>query len=233
MSKYNPAAILYAPDGTALETFDDGGKELLLTGSKVCQIIGQSDLNYIPLRQNGLIGATLVTDEGLPVGGPSYPADPSRLVLDFLRDSGGSENLIVNGSPTPIEFSFDADPTDDLYLLDLKMVFICGAIQFGQDKFSNRNPLTEGIKIELRTNSITAQLALIKTNEDFMFFCGGTRDCSLIVASVDILTTGLGLSGAVKLVGGSGDFVKVTVQDNLTVKNVGYLQMHVTALKEA
>lgn len=172
---------------------------------------------------------------GNPVSSVSVPSDPGNIVSDFVK-SGGSPNLIVDGSGTPIEFVFNAHVSEDIALIGLDFVGTTGDFKLddGSAHFGQQNELGNGLKVEIRSNNETVEIFNFKQNEHFAHFSGGGDQFTLHAMSKDFMRSSWNIGGAIRLVGGSGDFVKVTVRDKLTDgPSFYYLQCFVKAIKGA
>lgn len=149
----------------------------------------------------------------------------------FLTDSGGSEDLIVNGSGTPVEFTYEADPAEDIFLRELRVIMSCNGIGFDGDSFGKGHALTNGLLVEVTVNDgAFYDLINVKINEDMLRFATsqGINLFSEFSAATDVLVASYQFSGREKLVAGSSDELKITVRDNYT--NVGlYGMMYLTA----
>jgi hypothetical protein len=168
------------------------------------------------------------------VGAP-LPSNPTLLYTIFLKDSIGSENLLVNGSSTPVEFSVDADSTQDITLNELRFVFSTDDMTFDGESFGPNIALTNGIKIDITVNNGDyAELINIKINEDFLRFVSSAGINILLnnTGPKDICIASFNLGGNMKLVAGSGDFVKVTIRDDLTSVKLHYLTATLYGVKE-
>lgn len=164
----------------------------------------------------------LDADGRIRVASVSEASDPTKRVFAALEDSGGDQNMYVDGSGTPVEYSFDADSTDDIYVTKIRVVINAADIQFkdgsGSGTFHKIDAITNGLKLEVRSNSTTVELANFKRDEDFLAF--GGNDIIDQTDTSDLLTATYESSGVV-LKAGTGDFVKVTVRDDL--ENAGHI----------
>jgi len=143
------------------------------------------------------------------------PVNPANFIQDKLREPGTSPDMVVDGSGTPVEFSFDADPSDDLLLFELRIIISALAIDFTGSKFANLAKLTNGVKIDVRSNSVTAEIFNIKQNENFLELISPAGVFLDKESTNDVLAIGLNFGANVPLIGGSGDFVKITIRDDL------------------
>ena len=130
----------------------------------------------------------------------------------YLRETGGSEEMAVDGDPTPVVFEVTADPDDDLVLQELRFVMIADAVEwlhFGK----GGGDLTNGILIEAQLDGAVASTELfnIRDNEDFFRMQSPVKDSS---SGDAIIGASLGFAGEI-LGAGSTDFVRVTIRDDI------------------
>jgi hypothetical protein len=149
----------------------------------------------------------------------------NSIVSRFLTDDGtdtGSEDMVVDGDPTPVTFTFPADATDDIFLNELRLVFSSTSMIFDGTKFSKSSALANGILIEATINDGTAvDLINVTINEDFLRFVtsSGINLFSEFSGTNDVLTASFQFSGREKLAAGSADEIKITIRDDFT--NIG------------
>lgn len=154
--------------------------------------------------------------------GTVIPADPATLYLGFMEDSGGSENLLVNGDPTPVEFSFVPDAGVVVSLQSVLLVFTADDFSFDGASFGPNSKLTNGISIEVTVNSVNSPIFTIFQNEDFLRIPGRLPLVNN-TGPKDLLGAVLVFGGLIQLVGDNGDKITVTVQDDLTSVKLKYL----------
>jgi len=137
-------------------------------------------------------------------------------VVSFLS-SGGSSDLVVDGSSSPVTFSFAADPIDDIQLSNLRLVFVPSKLKLNGNTFGKGGgSLSTGVSIDITANNGTfaRQLMQLTINEDFFRLLdvqgGGQKD---IVAGT------IPFGGNVLLKGGSSDVLSVTIHDDLSAGN--------------
>lgn len=92
----------------------------------------------------------------------------------FYRDDTNNPNMaLVDGSSTPIKFSFEVDTGFVFYLLGARGVVISKGNMNG-NKFGTKNPLTNGIKSYLERNQVNLidfyDGETIQTNADWANF---------------------------------------------------------------
>ena len=174
---------------------------------------------------------TLVDLDGNPVPiGVPIPTDLNKVVTALLKD-GANDNLAVDGSGTPVEFEVLADPTDNLQLNQIQFVIVDNAIKVDGTQFINVNELANGMKIEIRSNSSTVELVNLKLTEDFLRIASPGGIILDRSSTRDMLVINIGLGGAVSLINGSGDFVRVTVRDDLSQSHFKYFKVTLKATK--
>lgn len=155
-------------------------------------------------------GIYIGTQEG------SVVENPAAEVRQNLKDGGSSDDLAVNGSSTAVEFSIGADATDDIRLASLRFVMIANQIRTDQGSFGPlTSALTNGLKVEVRSNSVTTEIYLLKETVHFLGFHGPSSQPFDRSGPYDQMIVQHSFGGT-KLIAGSGDFVKVTVQDDLS-----------------
>lgn len=161
--------------------------------------------------------------------GADVPSDPEGLVLQFVEDTG-SEDMLVDGSGTPVVFERGPTDTDEIWSLrELMFVFTADDFEFDGESFGSLSALTNGIKIEVVKDSVATEIFRIHQNEDFLRVPGrlplvnntGPKDVLGSVLSFD----GLVLSEP------TGDFVRITIQDDLDNTKLKYLTATVFASK--
>lgn len=207
----SPAAILYDANGVPLAAADGA------TSPDIGIPVGGND-------GDGKFRLLKTLNDGtLTVSTTIIPTDLSRVVNEYVTNNG-SPDLLVDGDSTPVEFTLLADSTYDTYILMLKFVIVCTDTKFGKEAFLDKlNPLDNGVLVQIRSNNVTTDIQNIKQSEDFLVFgCETSLDRN---GTKDVLTTTLNLGGA-KLVAGSGDFVKVTIRDDVRDSGNEYMRMN-------
>lgn len=150
----------------------------------------------------------------------------SRFILNIL--DGANADMNVNGSGAPVVYELPLDTSDRI----VRIVSFYGrdnGIQYNE--FLAISALTNGIEIEIKSNDEIFTLPLIKTTDDFI-------DKFSFLPGNFVIDRGAGddkFNAAAELkdpfiIKGSGnfttpDYIKVTVQDNLSAVN--YLQANV------
>jgi hypothetical protein len=150
------------------------------------------------------------------------PEAIGNLFFEHATDSGGSNQLAVDGSVTPVEFTVDADATDDLLISGLLFHAFDGGIKI--DNFLGlNNSLQAGLVVEVKSEDVIFQFPPIKTTQQFdaHFSWGDGRSYELIFASGnDSMVARYGVSQPflIKKQGtyATDDYIKVTVSDNIS-----------------
>jgi hypothetical protein len=157
------------------------------------------------------------TTGALKVAVSAAPADLGNLIVDDLKTGGGAVNMNVDGSVTPVNFEFLADGTDDIFLNELRFVFLPNVLRVDDSSFGSISALTNGVRVAVTSGGVETVLALWKKTSDlFLTSSGSTPLLETNLSSNDLVVFGIDFGGAVKLVGGSSDKVQVRVQDDLT-----------------
>lgn len=145
-------------------------------------------------------------------------------------ENGGSSDLTVDGSVTPVEFTIPADATEDKVVSALAFRAVASGITI--DKFlSLNNPLTNGILIEVKSDDTIFQFEPILTTQDFdfEFAYGPGRSFDIIFASGnDSLVARFGPQNpfTIRSQGtfASDDYIKVIIRDNLSaIANIEFI----------
>lgn len=145
-------------------------------------------------------------------GGP--PSDLSTIVRELLN-IGGNPSLLVDGSSTEQHFDFDADPTDDIKLYEVRFILTGQDFTLDGDSFGASNALTNGVRVAVTSGGVETEMAVVKANEDW--FLVPFTDLRVDVAGPkDYMVMAQRYNGVVTLAGGSSDRVRVSVRDDLT-----------------
>lgn len=163
--------------------------------------------------------ATLYSQDGDAVAFGSVAPNPENIKNDFLKN-GGSPNLLVNGSTTPVEFTYNADPTYDISIMEIGFVIASNSLTYGTGYFGAvAGPLTNGLLVEITSDGNTGVVANLTQNECFVHF-SSPGGFDWIVSSKDMVYSTYVVGGGLKLHAGTGDNIKVTVRDNLSAAGV-------------
>lgn len=158
--------------------------------------------------------STLYSQDGDAIAFGSVAPNPENIKNAFVLN-GASDNLLVDGDPTPVVFTYAADPTKDISVLEVKFVIVANRLTFGANNFgSSGGPLTNGVLVEVTSNGNTGTVFNLRQNEDFVHFASpGGFDW--VVSSKDMIYSLWLVGGGLKLYGGTADNIKVTVRDDI------------------
>lgn len=213
----NPESVLYDADGNPVGVASDGSIYRLQSDSKIAK--GASDLVHLDAIDVssgiGRLKSTLYSQDGEAIALNSVASNPAAIKNNFLLN-GTSSDMRVNGSVTPVVFSYDADPNYDISLQELTFIMTSNAITFGTDYFGAvAGPLPNGVLVEITAGGYTGTVINMFQNECFVVFAspGGFQ---WIVSSKDLMSSTFVIGGGLKLEAGSSDKVQVTIRDNLS-----------------
>lgn len=184
------------------------------------------DLNESPVK--------ILDAKSNPVSlGISTPSDLGRITRGLCENSGSS-NLLVNGSTTPVEFEFKADPSKDIVIEEIKFVITSTYIKTKGDKFLNIDTLTSGVLMSFEYNSGSyVEYDNFQITEDLFRFA--TFNSPLLFSHVggsDFLIVSHNFVDNLILRAGSYDKVKVTVRDDIAASAHKYFTCHVYGVKD-
>ena len=151
------------------------------------------------------------------------------LILPF--DFGGSDDMRVDGSTTPVNFDIACSATQDRFVSEVRLFAGCNGLKFGQFLCKNAI-LTNGIETSIRSDEETLTLPLLKTTEDFknkFAFGSGDNFRIDVQAGADQLLAVLSFANpfVIRKCGtfiSGDDFVRIKIQDDLTGSSGGNLQ---------
>jgi len=190
----------------------------------IAQRTGGSTQNFIPVE----------ADPGgnLKVSSNTAPPNPQSINNDYVKNVTNN-SLLVDGSVTPVVFTFNAHATLNASVQEVVFVIAANSVTFGTNYFGSKSgPLTNGLKIEVTSDGQTGTVALLKQNEDFVHFSspGGFQ---WVVSSKDMMSSQWLAGGGFLLYGGTADNIKVTVQDDLSSAAIYFKCFVKTYLLEA
>ena len=226
--------VLYDANGVAMAVENGvaipaGTRSQLISGRGTTGGLAQQ-LRTIPDTDEPTQARLMVQSEfkpGSQVAVVPVAVPGAKLFRQFLKDAGGSDNMIVNGSVTPVPFFVNADPTDDIVLSEVRFVLTSISLDWGGVHFGKGGgTLPNGVLIEITSGGVLTTFGNVTLNEEILMLPvrndvllgqGGNRD--VIALSID-------LGGQLTLDGGSGDNVTVTIRDNLTTgaRDINYFK---------
>ncbi len=133
----------------------------------------------------------------------------------FLMNAGSS-NMVVNGSVTPVVFSY-APVAGEVFSLDELILSISGSGNINDPaQFWNFAALTNGFNADLKLGLYTnSQTGLIKTNIEMIHFIGADF-IGKTMGAHNIVRGSIPFKVPITLNGTRGDYYHFTVMDNLT-----------------
>lgn len=153
--------------------------------------------------------------------GSSIPSDPANLVIEFLKEPGGSESMLVNGGGTAVNFTYAPAAGESISVSDVLVVFTADDFTFDGGSFGPNAPLTNGVLFQIYADGATTDLFIIHQNEDFLRIPGRIPVINN-TGPKDLLSAAFAFGGLIKLHGDDGDYVRMIVRDNLTSTKFKY-----------
>jgi hypothetical protein len=147
----------------------------------------------------------------------------------FLMN-GGSANMNVNGSVTPVSFQY-TPPAATLFTVNEIILNATGTGTIAQPltEFWSFPALTNGISIEFRINGVTvSQPNLIKNNFNLIEFIGA-EFLGKTIGSKNMVRGGFHFVPSFTLNGDLGDYFRMTINDDLT--NGGHIEALTVSLR--
>jgi len=149
-----------------------------------------------------------------------------------LNGAGTVKGMNVDPGGTPDVYTYDADSVDDIIINELRLVMSFSELKFASSgSFGDGASLTNGVLIEVTSGGVTAQLANVKQNEEFLLFpspsvllnTSGGED-------VFVVSFPLGIT----LASGTGDNIKVTIRDDISsgAKSLNFFQGAISGARQ-
>jgi len=191
--------------------------------------------NPVDVLDDGGTKRLAVDVAGIVSVGPS--GDVALSFAQFLED-GADENMVVDGSVTIVEFVVNADPTDNIVITEIRLVFTAGAINWGHFG-KGGGLLANGVHIDAEINDGThLDFVTMDRNEDFIRLPssrGGATFSEFNASGNDALGASVVMSGInERLIAGTTDFVRVQIRDDLTTaaRDIDYFTATLYGYKE-
>jgi hypothetical protein len=163
--------------------------------------------------------------------GNGIPEDLGDIVRKYALNSGSSD-LRVDGSTTPVEFTYPCDATFDIRVYEIRFLFSARDIIFDGDSFGPLSVLSNGIEVEITyDNGTTNTLATVNANEDLLMFPSPANAILNNTGPKDILVMGMFLGGVPILKAGTSDEVLVRINDDLVSNSINSLRAQVFGAK--
>lgn len=168
-----------------------------------------------------------------PYANRSVDDIPSKLIANSIKTSGGSANLAVNGSVTPVVFEYNPPTGFDVEVIALSLLFEdTTAISFG-NKFvlTGIGTLANGLLLELKAGDITTSpWQLMRRTRDIIEIC---EDFDIVTGTVNFLRAKIRLPKAMYLSRAgtftNPDYIRLTVRDDLT--SLDFAEAHFQGVK--
>ena len=129
--------------------------------------------------------------------------------------NGAASHMGVDGSVTPVEFSYTPGVGETISLTELRFVFVSDDILWDPTKFGTEAALTNGMAIKIKTNGVETTLRTIKTNIDFLKLASADGVYSDLSGAKDILIASLYMGGSILLKNSTTDHIKVVISDDM------------------
>lgn len=146
--------------------------------------------------------------------------DVTGRIIEFAKN-GGSSDLRVDGSSTPVDFVINASAEKERFITSLRFEALGNGIQF-TNFLSKNTALGNGIVVTIRSNNSEISFPAILTTEDFgSYFARGSSDFDVYdVSGTDYFRATLSFSAPFQLYKQDtfniDDFIKITINDDLT-----------------
>jgi len=195
--------------------------------TKILDRNGENEAVVTPIGEVLVTGNFSTSDQANPTSAGD--------ILHGSVELAGSDDLRVDGT-SPKVFSFLSDPSSsiDLYIRDIRFILVSKHIDPSGASFGPIPSLTNGLLFELQTDGVSKTIANFKITEDFLRTVSNPESDPINRSGAyDTLTAIYDYGGGLSLKGGTSDFVKVTVRDDLSLPQLLYFTCSVTATKVA
>jgi hypothetical protein len=153
---------------------------------------------------------------------PQWAVDVLHKKVSLLN--GSSADMKVNGSVTPVNFSFSPAANEVWYLSALSILLNDNGTN-SPNKFGDLAALTNGLQIQVNSKSVALDIANMKDNIDLSTFFMSNRAVSGttgVFESADVFI-GAMLFQPEMILSGTSDYIRARVRDNLST--VDYLRI--------
>jgi hypothetical protein len=169
----------------------------------------------------------------LPYANRSVDDIPSRIIANALKTSGGSANLAVNGSVTPVVFEYSPPSGFDVEIGMLSLLFEDStAIAFG-NRFvlTGISTLANGLLLEVKAGDvITSPWQTMRRTRDLIEI---SEDFDVVTGTINFLRAKIHLPKSLYLSRAgtftNPDYVRVTVRDDLS--SLDFAEAHFQGVK--
>lgn len=162
--------------------------------------------------------------------------EKERFVKFF--ENTGSNDLRVDGSVTSVDFTIDADPTREMFINAIRFESSGNGIRFNQFLSSAPSILTNGVVLTIRSNDKLDTFSPIKSTENFLAeFSLGPDNFNLFdQTGADQMRATLTFEEEIQIHKqgsfGTDDFLKITINDNLTLGMISFKALVFGYLRE-
>lgn len=130
--------------------------------------------------------------------------------------------MLIDGSITPVDFTFTPPAGITLAVQSLLVVFTADDFSFDGASFGPNALLANGIEVKVDIGGVVTTIFTIKQNEDFLRVPGRIPLVNN-TGPKDVLGVAFEFGGLVKLIADDGDQMIITINDNLTSIKLKYL----------
>lgn len=140
-------------------------------------------------------GAVSVVERPFPPFGVQQNVRPFRQFMTDDGTPGGSSDMVVDGSVTPVDFFVEAPQDKDLYVTRISFIVVDQNMTLNQ--FGNIGDLTNGMRLFYTDELGEVDIAeMLQTNFDFVRLCSGLPSfgdgtTAFIANNVDFISEGI------------------------------------------
>lgn len=143
--------------------------------------------------------------------------------------NGSTKNMNVNGSVTPVYYTFAPSAGQIVYLDGLTVGFVDSGTP-SLNKFGDLAALTNGVTIQKKVNGTSYDIANIKDNSDLIGIFYNQKGMpsagAAFVNDSDSYFGYLKFPFPITLYGDSSDYIRIKINDNLTGITFFYSKVH-------
>ena len=181
--------------------------------------------------------------DGTPIGNVGdrlkvigAPNPSSYILFEQFKDGNGLEEMNINGSITPVDFTIGADATKDKYITHIDLYTVVNEdVALSVNKFLNINVLTNGIALNFKTSdNVHIPMPNIKRTEHLLsHFAHGNEYIWEEEANFTFIKVSMDLSSHPIVIKSQAegyvtdDYLKATIQDDLSNSNINEIEMSV------
>ena len=150
---------------------------------------------------------------------PSVNSVPRDLRLE---ESGGSKNMLVDGSSVAVDFKFAPAGGEVVFVKYITLLTV-STVAMPAGSFGNRAILSNGLLVNAQTNGVVIPtITTLRDNEDIMQCFGGVAGSVGQGSNQGVFESGRWIAGQyifddkMVLFGDLGDFIAITVRDDLS-----------------